>query len=137
MIPTIAVIAERAQVRPDGKLDVVGVYNCRYASDLPAKLDVTLAVRFDIEPLDYGARQRISVHIVDEDGNEMVNLTATPVTFDSPSIAGLPLAYDLVLPLTVGFPRAGTWTFDVRVNDRAVARVPLRVERRGGGGEAA
>jgi hypothetical protein len=48
----------------------------------------------------------------------------------------LPLAYDLVVPLTVGFPRAGTWTFDVRVNDRAVARVPLRVERRDGLGEA-
>ncbi len=31
MIPTIAAIAERAQVVPDGKLDVVGVYNCRYA----------------------------------------------------------------------------------------------------------
>ncbi len=90
MIPTIAVIAERAQVRADGKLDVVGVYNCRYASELPGKIDVTLAVRFDIEPLDYGAKQRISVHIVDEDGNEMVNLTATPVTFDSPSVAGLP-----------------------------------------------
>lgn len=130
MIPTIAVIAERAEVRSDGKLDVVGVYNCRYAAELPAKLDVTLAIRFDIEPLDYGSRQAISVHILDEDGNEMVNLRASPLMFDSPTVAGLPLAYDLVLPLNVGFPRDGTWTFDVRVNDRAVARVPLRVEQR-------
>ena len=74
MIATIAVIAERAEVRADGKLDVVGVYNCRYTHALPAKLDVTLAIRFDIEPLDYGVHQNISVHIMDEDGNEMVNL---------------------------------------------------------------
>ena len=131
MIATIAVIAERAEVRADGKLDVVGVYNCRYTHALPAKLDVTLTdIRFDIEPLDYGVHQNISVHIMDEDGNEMVNLRASPVTFESPHAAGLPLAYDLILPLTVGFPNDGTWTFDVRVNEKAVARVPLRIERR-------
>jgi len=130
VIATIAVVAEHAKVRPDGKLDISGVYNCRYAPSLPAKLDVTLAMRFDIEPLDFGVHQNISVHIMDEDGNEMVNLKATPVTFESPRRAGLPLAYDLILPLSVGFPNDGTWTFDVRVNEKAVARVPLRVERR-------
>jgi len=106
------------------------VYNCRYTHALPAKLEVTLAIRFDIEPLDYGVHQNISVHIMDEDGNEMVNLRASPVSFESPHAAGLPLAYDLILPLTVGFPNDGTWTFDVRVNERAVARVPLRIERK-------
>jgi hypothetical protein len=130
MIATIAVLAERAEVRSDGKLDVVGVYNCRYAPRLPAKLDVTLALRFDIEPLDYGVHQRIVVHIMDEDGSELVNLRATPVAFESPHAPGLPLAYDFVVPLTIGFPADGTWTFDVRVNERSVARVPLRVERR-------
>ena len=130
MIAALAVIAEQASVRADGKLDVTGVYNCRYASELPAKLDVTLALRFDIEPFDYGTHQRVSVHIVDEDGSEMVNVRASPLTFESPKTPGLPLAYDLIVPLTVGFPREGTWTFDVRVNDKTVARVPLRVERR-------
>lgn len=130
MIATLAVIAEHAQVRADGKLDVTGVYNCRYSPDLPARLDVTMALRFDIEPLDYGAHQRIAVHIVDEDGSEMVNVRASPISFESPKTPGLPLAYDLIVPLTIVFPREGTWTFDVRVNDRTVARVPLRVEKR-------
>jgi hypothetical protein len=130
MIACVAVLAEHAQVRPDGKLDIRGVYNCRYAPELPAKLDVTLALRFDIEPLDFGAHQHIVVHIMDEDGSELVNLRASPISFESPHAPGLPLAYDLVIPLTIGFPIEGTWTFDVRVNDRSVARVPLRVERR-------
>ena len=129
MIATIAVVAEHAKVRPDGKLDISGVYNCRYTPSLPTKLDVTLAMRFDIEPLDFGVHQNISVHIMDEDNAEMVNLRASPVSFDSPHAPGLPLAYDLILPLSVGFPRDGTWTFDVRVNERTVARVPLRVEQ--------
>ena len=99
-------------------------------AELPARLEVTLALRFDIEPLDYGVHQHIAVHIIDEDNAEMVNVRATPISFESPKTPGLPVAYDLILPLTVGFPREGTWTFDVRVNERVVARVPLRVERR-------
>lgn len=130
MIATIAAIVERAEVRSDGKLDVFGVYNCRFTPKLPAKLNVTLAIRFDIEPFDYGVHQNVSVHIMDEDGNETVNLRATPVTFESPRTAGLPLAYDLILPLSVNFPKDGTWTFDVRVNEKPAARVPLRVECR-------
>jgi hypothetical protein len=130
MIPSIAVIAEQAHVREDGKLDITGVYNCRYTPALPAKLDILLAMRFDVEPLDYGVHQNIAVHIMDEDSSEMVNLRASPVRFDAPHALGLPLAYDLVLPLTVGFPREGTWTFDVRVNEKSVARVLLRVEQR-------
>jgi hypothetical protein len=130
MIAALAVIAEQANVRSDGKLDVTGVYNCRFTPELPAKLDVTLALRFDIEPFDYGTQQRISVRIVDEDGSEMVNVRASPINFESPKTPGLPLAYDLIVPLNVGFPREGTWTFDVRVNETTVARVPLRVERR-------
>jgi hypothetical protein len=130
VIATIATIAEHAQVRADGKLDVTGVYNCRYLSEIPSKIDVTLALRFDVEPLDYGVPQHIAVHIIDEDSSEMVNIRASAISFESPATPGLPMAYDLIIPLTVGFPREGTWTFEVRVNDRAAARVPLRVEKR-------
>jgi hypothetical protein len=130
VIAAIAVLAERAEVRADGKLDIAGVYNCRFESSLPAKLDLTLAMRFDIEPLDYGERQHIAVHIIDEDGGEMVNLRASPVTFASPHAPGMPLAYDLILPLSVVFPRDGTWVFDIRVNQRTAARVPFRLEKR-------
>jgi hypothetical protein len=132
MIATIAALAERAETRADGKLDIIGVYNCRYVTALPDKLEVVLAMRFDIEPLDYGVKQNIGVHIVDEDSAELVNLRATPVSFASPHAPGLPVAYDLILPLTVRFPRDGTWTFEVRVNGRVVARVPMRVEQRDG-----
>jgi uncharacterized protein DUF6941 len=130
MIATIAALAERAEVRADGKLDIVGVYNCRYTPTLPEKLEVVLAMRFDIEPLDYGVKQNISIHIVDDDGAELVSLRATPVSFAPPQTPGLPLAYDLILPLTIRFPHEGTWTFDVRVNGRATARSPLRIELR-------
>jgi hypothetical protein len=127
MHTSMAVFAERATQRGDGKLDVVGIHNCRYVSEVPSKIDLTLALRFELDPLDYGIPQVIAVHIFDADETELASLRTSTVTFDAPAEPGLPRAYDLVVPLAVGFPNAGTWIFDVRVNDRSVARAPMQI----------
>jgi hypothetical protein len=127
MHTSMAVFAERATQRGDGKLDVVGIHNCRYVPEVPSKIDLTLALRFELDPLDYGAPQVIAIHIFDADETELVSIRTNTVTFDAPAEPGLPRAYDLVVPLTVGFPNAGTWIFDVRVNDRSEARVPMQI----------
>jgi hypothetical protein len=123
----MAVFAEKAVQRGDGKLDVLGVHNCRFVTELPARLDLTLALRFELDPLDYGASQIIAVHIVDDDEKELANLKTNAVTFDAPNEPGLPRAYDLVVPVNIVFPNAGTWIFDVRVNDRSTIRVPMQI----------
>src|SRR3954469_14567036 len=127
MPTSMAVFAERATQRGDGKLDVIGIHNCRYVPEVPAKIDLTLALRFELDPLDYGISQVIAVHIFDADETELASIRTNTVTFDAPDEAGLPRAYDLVIPLAVGFPSAGTWIFDVRVNDRSVARPPMQI----------
>jgi len=127
MHTSMAVFAERATQRGDGKLDVIGIHNCRYVSEVPSKLDLTLALRFELDPLDYGVAHMIAVHILDADESELAHARTNTVTFDTPDEPGLPRAYDLVVPLAVLFPGAGTWMFDVRVNDRSVARTPLQI----------
>jgi hypothetical protein len=127
MHTSMAVFAERATQRGDGKLDVIGIHNCRYVAEVPSKVDLTLALRFELDPLDYGAPQVIAVHIVDADESELANIRTNTVTFDAPDEPGLPRAYDLVVPLSVVFPGAGTWIFDVRVNEKSVARTPLQI----------
>ena len=127
MHTSMAVFAEKATQRGDGKLDIVGIHNCRYVSEIPSKLDLTLALRFELDPLDYGAPQVIAVHIVDDDETELASLRTNTVTFDAPVEPGLPRAYDLVVPISIVFPGAGTWIFDVRVNDRSVARAPMQI----------
>jgi hypothetical protein len=127
MHTSMAVFAEKAVQRGDGKLDVIGIHNCRFVADLSTKLELTLALRFELDPLDYGAPQVIAVHIVDDDERELASLRTSTVTFDAPAEAGLPRAYDMVVPISIAFPNAGTWTFDVRVNDKPVARAPMQV----------
>ena len=127
MHTSMAVFAEKATQRGDGKLDIVGIHNCRYVSEIPSRLELTLALRFELDPLDYGAAQVIAVHIVDDDETELASLRTNTVTFDAPAEPGLPRAYDLVVPISIMFPGAGTWIFDVRVNDRSVARAPMQI----------
>lgn len=123
----MAVFAESAKTRSDGKLDVAGVHNCRFVTELPTKVDLTFVLRFELDPLDYGTSQIIALHIVDDDDTELANLKTGTVTFDAPLEPGLPRAYDLVVPVSIAFPSSGTWIFDVRVNDKSVARAPLLV----------
>jgi hypothetical protein len=127
MHTSMAVFAESAKTRGDGKLDVTGVHNCRFVTELPTKLDLTFVLRFELDPLDYGISQIIALHIVDDDDTELANLKTGTVTFDAPLEPGLPRAYDLVVPVSIVFPASGTWIFDVRVNDKSVARAPLLV----------
>jgi hypothetical protein len=126
MHTSMAVFAERATQRGDGKLDVIGIHNCRYVAEVPTKIDLTLALRFELDPLDYGAPQVIAVHILDADETELASVRTNTVTFDAPAEPGLPRAYDLVVPLSVQL-NPGTWIFDVRVNDRSVARAPMQI----------
>lgn len=123
----MAVFAESAKTRGDGKLDVTGVHNCRFVTEIPSKVELTFVLRFELDPLDYGMPQVIALHIVDDDDAELANLKTGTVTFDAPLEPGLPRAYDLVVPVSVVFPSSGTWIFDVRVNDKSVARAPLLV----------
>ena len=127
MHTSMAVFSEKATQRGDGKLDVLGIHNCRFVNELPAKVELTFALRFELDPLDYGASQVIAIHIVDDDDSELANLTTSTVTFEAPQEPGLPRAYDLVVPVSVTFPTAGTWIFDVRINGRSLARAPLLV----------
>lgn len=112
-------------------MDVSGVHNCRFVTELPAKLELTFVLRFELDPLDYGVSQIIALHIVDDDDTELANLKTGTVTFDPPLEPGLPRAYDLVVPVSIVFPSSGTWIFDVRVNDKSVARAPLLVMKAG------
>lgn len=131
MHTSMAVFAEAAKTRGDGKLDVTGVHNCRFVGEFPSKLELTFVLRFELDPLDYGVSQIIALHIVDDDDAELANLKTGTVTFDAPLEPGLPRAYDLVVPVSVVFPSPGTWIFDVRVNDKSVARAPLLIMKAG------
>src|SRR3954467_14776470 len=101
MHTSMAVFAESAKTRGDGKLAASGVHNCRFVPGLPAKLDLTFVLRFELDPLDYGMAQIIALHIVDDDDTELANLKTGTVRRNAPLEPGLPRAYHLAVPVNI------------------------------------
>jgi hypothetical protein len=107
----LALVCDQANVTPEGKLDVHGVFNDLYAPGFPAKQErmvLALVVEWDRE--DQG-RFRFRVDLEDEDGKPTLSVEGysdvDPRPADRP-----PPRTRLIMPLEeVVFPRPGAYTF--------------------------
>lgn len=123
----LVAIAEQAQIRPDGKLDIVGIFNAFNTSTFPARIRATLVFRVDFDPEDYELLSPFLIRVLDADDQELARGVSQPVQFDAPRSPGLPITYDVIVPIDQTIPHAGVWTFAVGVADRTIARVPAYV----------
>lgn len=122
-----ALNCEHAHARPDGRLDVHGVFHQLYAPGFPAKQDrmvLALAVEWDQEP---EGRREFSIDLTDPSGSPC--LTISGHTDVSSRTAGeAPPQTRLILPMEeVVFPQAGTYLFDLKVGEEKVRVAPLHL----------
>lgn len=127
-----ALLCEEATNRSDGRLDAGGVFHQLYAPGFPAQQDsLVLAVALEWNEEESG-RKHFRIDLVDPSRSPC--LTVDGHTDVSPSPAGeAPAQTRLVLPMeNVVFPSAGTYLFELHVDDRAFPLTPLHiVENRG------
>ncbi|HET9949432.1 MAG TPA: hypothetical protein VFQ22_10965 [Longimicrobiales bacterium] len=117
---TFAAICEDASARPDGRLDVHGVYHDLAAPGFPARQDrLVLVLVLEWDRGDHG-RFRFKADLEDEDGEP--SLTVEGETEVRSSAPGRPPARSqLVMPLEdVVFPHAGLYRFRVRAKGRTM-----------------
>jgi hypothetical protein len=128
MRANIAVFARTAELDPHGALiRLEHPFNFHHAAEFPARLEgLKLVLDLLFEPSDYAVGQQISIRIVDPDGEVIATLTSTPLNFTSPH-AGYPVSFCQVVPLTVHFPREGTYSFEILANDQRITEVPLYI----------
>jgi hypothetical protein len=114
----LALLCEDARMRPDGKMDVVGVFNDLAARGFPATQDhMVLVTTIEWQSGDEG-RNAFRVDLVAPDGRP--SLTVDGHTDVQPSVPGLPPPRTrLILPLEgVVFPNPGRYSFEIRVKGR-------------------
>lgn len=114
----LALVCDDAEMRPDGKMDVRGVFNDLAAPGFPAKQDrMVLVVTIEWESGDQG-RIAFRVDLVGPDGQP--SLTVDGHTEVEPRSAERPPPRTrLILPLEgVVFPRPGRYNFQIRVQGR-------------------
>ena len=116
----LSLACDDAQVRPDGKLDVSGVYNELYAPGFPAAQDrMTVVFVMQWGPDDEG-RYQFRADLVDDDDEKVLTIQGhTDVDRRAPGTA--PPQTRLVMPLErVVFPHPGEYRFILRIDDQAI-----------------
>ena len=113
MILRLSAVCEAARERPDGRLDLVGVFNELSAPGFPAMQDLMTAVFIVEWEADEAGRLPLRADLVDETGRKILTIQGhTDVPARGSDRA--PARTRLVMPLEkVPFPAAGHYRFEL------------------------
>lgn len=114
----LALVCDEARMRPDGKMDIEGVFNDLAAPGFPATQDrMVLVTTIEWDRGDSG-RNKFRVDLVAPDGRPSLTVDGhTDVAARPPDRP--PPRTRLILPLeNVVFPRAGRYSFEIRVKGK-------------------
>lgn len=114
----LALVCDEARMRPDGKMDVEGVFNDLAAPGFPAKQDrMVLVTTIEWDRGD-GGRNKFRVDLIAPDGRPSLTVDGH-TDVEQPSPDRPPARTRLILPLEgVVFPRPGRYAFEIRVKGR-------------------
>ena len=114
----LSLLCEEARIRPDGKMDVQGVFHDLAAPGFPAKQErMVLVTTIEWDRNDEG-RNKFRVDLVTPDGRTGLTVDGhTDVERQAPDRP--PPRTRLILPLEgVIFPKPGTYAFQIRVKGK-------------------
>lgn len=114
----LALVCDDARMRPDGKMDVEGVFNDLAAPGFPAKQDrMVLVTTIEWSRGDAG-RNKFRVDLKAPDGRTSLTVEGETEVDERPADRPPPRTR-LILPLQdVVFPEPGRYTFEIRIKGK-------------------
>ena len=114
----LALVCDEARMRPDGKMDVEGVFNDLAAPGFPARQDrMVLVTTIEWDRGDEG-RNLFRVDLKGPDGRPSVTVEGETEVDARPGDRPPPRTR-LILPLEdIVFPEAGRYSFEIRIKGR-------------------
>src|SRR4051794_16481775 len=122
-----ALLCENAAERPDGRLDVHGVFHQLYAPGFPAQQDqITLALALEWEPDERG-RIEFSIELIDPGRAPALSIPGHTEGGEQQPFQGPPQTR-LVMPLEdVVFPAEGSYAFELVMGEQRQRLAPLHL----------
>lgn len=121
----LAVACEDARARPDGRLDLVGVFDELSAPGFPARQDrMTVVFVMEWSP-DQEGRREFRADLVDDEGTKVLTIEGhTDVTAEGRRRPRT----QVIMPLEqVIFPHAGAYRFRLTVDGETTSALPLHL----------
>ena len=120
-----SVIAEDAQLRHDGRMDVHGVFHELYAPGFPAKQDrLTLVTTIEWDATERGAID-FTVNLLDPDRAPALTINAQTQVEDQYAVHR-PARTQMAIPIDgLVFPSAGTYEFQLTVGEHSEPLTPI------------
>jgi hypothetical protein len=122
-----ALLCENAHIRPDGRLDVHGIFHQLYAPGFPAQQEtMTLAVAIEWADDERG-RIDFGIDLLDPARAPVLSISGHTDVEDQGNLQGPPQTR-LVMPLNgVVFPAEGTYTFEFKVGEDRLPLAPIHL----------
>ena len=119
-----SVIAEDAQLRNDGRMDVHGIFHELYARGFPAQQErLTLVTTIEWDASERGAID-FAVNLLDPDRAPVLTINAQTQVEDQYAVHR-PARTQMAIPIDqLVFPRAGAYEFELTVGEHQAAARP-------------
>jgi hypothetical protein len=120
-----SVIAEDAQLRHDGRMDVHGIFHELYAPGFPAKQDrLTLVTTIEWDATERGAID-FTVNLLDPQRAPALTINAQTQVEDQYAVHR-PARTQMAIPIDgLVFPTAGTYEFQLTVGEHTQSLTPI------------
>jgi len=124
---TLALLADGANVTPDGKLNVLGIFNALGAGAFPVTHpQMFLVLRFEASLAESGKQKKVEIQLADEDGKKLFAINANLVV--PKGAPGAPVRMNHILSLNgIQFQKPGDYAFNVLIADEHKATVDLKL----------
>jgi Family of unknown function (DUF6941) len=133
----LALLADAATIDGSGKLNILGVFDRLTTGSFPARHPrLVLILRF-AAGLNETGKHEVGISMKDPDGGEVVRLDGEMHLGAGPGavLGGVKMPHVLNMDGLV-FPKAGVYSFDVRVDGEHHVSIPLTVVGMDGGAQA-
>jgi len=122
----LALVCDYAIIDQYGKLSVLGIFEHIWVHEFPVVHPrLHLVIRLKGRRTEIG-EHAVNIRLVGEDGEEVISGDGT-VTFAEPPAGILEIEAGTVLLFDVPFEHAGTYTFEISVDDEIASFVPITV----------
>jgi len=131
--PSLAVLADCANVSQDGKINIMGVFEFIRTNKLPVvhpQLQLVVVLKGD--SADANREHQLALELIDEDGRKIFGMEGKMKFGTPPPGQGVHLN-QIIQMNNIRFERAGKYDFKIIVNNEVRGSVPLSVIEEGSG----